>query len=284
MNALTSLFPNKTVMDCFLMYLALNLCGRYDSKMLLVLQWFKKNVLIGSGMKKIITSLFGDYCSTLCDLNNIFESNDLTDFFDAISGIRLLVVESVNKFTHADISQLIIDKCITHKQKGKAKTQKFPIDFSMLCFCNNEPSVDDLVTNNIGYIRVAEQENGFGVDNIVVSDLFLVLVEYVNIFEGNNMFSTIRYTKAKNIKQLDAEKYCRQFEEMFIEKASVNFYTKSAHVHDEYVKWCTDNNYPILLKTHFFEYFKTKYDFHKSVRIPGVATPTTAFNLILKKR
>jgi hypothetical protein len=269
-ETLTGLFPDKTLLDCFLMYLALNICGRYDAEMLLIVQWKSENSRNSKKTMNMITSLFGEYCSTFTVMADIF--NPEGRICDK-SEKRLITIESGNHFPKNEVQQLVEGKCIT------IGTKRYPINFSTLCFCDAEPQIDELIINDVAHIRMAKICDN---NNLIVNnDLFLLLIEHLKTYTGDDMFKAIKYISPEDADYLVTMQYCKAFEKQFIVKVNGNHYEKSKDVYDKYVGWCGKNNFPRMSKPHFYKYFKQKYKFEKSVKINGVST--TAFNVLFNK-
>lgn len=281
-HTLTTLFPNKETLECFLTFLALNIRCKFNLNMLLILQWFKNNIAQNEKMRILLGSLFGDYCSTFNDFNL---DDILSNTEEHVFGkIRLLIIKSMNQYNQKDVLQLTVTKMISGKDTKKLKIKQIPVHFSTLCICDNEPHIDPLIQKNIGHIRMTDSsEMDQNIDDTIINtnDLFLLLIEHISNFTNYDIFAHIKYVKIQDHKNMETEKYCKLFENEFIGRASASYYTKSADVYKAYLNWCNNNEYPNLSKPKFFSYFKTKYRFEISVRISG--SSTSGFNLQLKK-
>jgi hypothetical protein len=193
LNTLTSLFPDKIQMDCFIMYLALNLCGRFDLRSIMIFQWMSTDTSNGVYLENFMIHVFGDYCTVLHNMNILSDILSDSSKNQNLTKKRLLIIESADKITEDEIEHLVIKKYVI------IKTQRIPINFSTLCFCKDKLVVEESVKDFVSCIRFTEKEKS-DIRAIPPNDIFLLLIEYLCAYINNDIFAAIKYITAGNEK------------------------------------------------------------------------------------
>lgn len=264
-DILTKIFPNKESMEFFLSYVALAMCGKNNSKLLLILKW--TNIRYRSMLIRMIVSTFGKYCCTISDLLLIISNrNKIPINLSRLKPARIVVAEFVKRISNNEICQLIDANCIKH-QNNKKIVEEFEIHFSTMCMCENDPIIDDNIEKNTIQINTLNSE--YEDVKFNSNDFFLLLVECVK----NTKLKTYSIDQ-KLIKiddRNDAEKMCCEFMKDCIIKS--NGREKCIDVYIRYTEWLKSRNYEDkkrLCKVKLFaELRKNGIDYTKSTRFGG---------------
>jgi phage/plasmid-associated DNA primase len=122
-DTLSNIFPNNDILDCFLLYVALAICGRNRSNLLLILQL--TNVRYRIVLKNLILNTFGEY---YCGINElaliVTDTNRVLSDMSHLKCTRFVIVDPINDITDCEIAQLFDLKYIDSRNKTLLKRSK----------------------------------------------------------------------------------------------------------------------------------------------------------------
>ncbi len=238
-DILLKIFPDKGSMDFFLTFIAVSMCGKNNSKLLVILKWI--NICYRDTLMQILSSTFGDYYCSINSLSSIIASeNKIPIDLGYLKFIRIMIVETVKKITTNDISKLMIIKQLKHCNKEKI-TENFGIHFSTLSMCEKNPIIDENILKNTAMIVGSNMEH----EDIKFNpnDFFLILLEYLEKFKDDHV------KLDKKLIEMDERsketKICEMFMKDCIKKSKGNEKTKD--VYSRYMDWSNEKNNEIQL-------------------------------------
>jgi hypothetical protein len=275
LDMLLDIFPSNESMEYFLLHLAFAICGKIESNLLLIMQWVQGRDRYKIKLVDLIKETLGEYCCNISKLSLIVsdKSKNYNEFL-YLENIRFVIVDSVKHVSHDDSLQLIDIKSIKSKNKNNT-IRDVNINFSLLCMCEELPTYDEDVVENIGYISTLNDE--YMDYNVDKCDFFLLLVEYLKKVKNGTVL--INEDTVKLVIKTNIEKICYNFMKNCVRKSNTR--EKCADVYDRYLEWSKDNNYDEQLsKIKLFSVIKKHFTYIKSVKYGNVYTSAFA-NMIL---
>ncbi len=272
-NMLLNIFQNTEIMECFLTYLAMSLCGKYDNNLLMLLQQIANDTRNCQKLTNLIIATFNSHC---LDINNYEYILKLS--INELKTLRLLIMTKMEKITQKEIFELINSKKIQTKKSGK-----IDVNFSTLCICTQEPEIENNILENIGKIILPTIK--YDETEIVIGDFFLLLIEYLKKNKSNNILNKLKFVKPDN-RTLD-EKLIDEFinENIIISTAKeIGLYKcKSNDIYERYIQWTNNKeNNRTLSRIAFNTLMKKKnLIYNRSVRFNDTST-ACFFDLRLK--
>ncbi len=265
MKILSNMFPDDNTLECFLFYIALNLSGRYNFDMLLILQWNDKNQRHRQMLINLINSVFNDYSYYCTEMIANKNNNNCSIFPESA---HIVLIEFTKQILNNDIYRLIDRKSLLTNEKKKN-------DFCALCLSNEVINLPDDLIESVGNIIMSEKK--YEQKSICINDFFLLLIEHLNVFASYDIFSSIKYTKPDN--RTNSQKICDEFLSDCVKNSENNDRCKCNDVYDRYLIWSNNKNQK-LTKTQLYNELKNKFLYKKSVKIGDIFT-SAFFGMLL---
>jgi hypothetical protein len=237
-DTLMLIFSDKKSVEFFLSYVAMAMCGKNTSLILMLKSIELRYCRL---LSHLISNTFGDYCSRIKDLSIIRTTKNKTLIdLSYLKSIRFVIVESTDHISRHDVGNLVNFKQIEH-QNSDETIDEFNIYFSALCMCDKEPQIDSDVVENTSIITLKKKKY---IDmKFNHNDFFLLLLEYVSRYTKN--YSML---DKKPIEKDNEEKICYDFIKKCVRKS--NGREKSNTVYDKYIEWSSANGHKTYVTRH----------------------------------
>jgi hypothetical protein len=263
-DTLMLIFSDKKSVEFFLSYVAMAMCGKNTSLILMLKSIELRYCYFLSNM---LSDTFGDYCNVINHLSQIISTKNKTPIdLSYLKPVRFVIVESANHISCNDVGNLVNFKRIKHQNTDKI-IEKFDIHFSTLCMCDEDPVIDEDVVENIAIVTLKKKKyNDMNFDR---NDFFLLLLEYVKKYNDNNFVLDKQQIEIN--KQTEEGKICHDFIRDCIQKSDGR--EKSSSVYDKYIEWSSTRGHSIKLTRQklFSELKKTDDDisYKKAIKFNG---------------
>lgn len=274
---LSKMFPIVGSMETFLMYVASSMCGKNNSKLMLVLSWM--NTRYRDMLMRIMSSIFGDYYECIKNLSYIITKDDVNKKnLSNLKFARIVVTDLTKTITNNDITNLIYSKQIEHT--NNKIIEKYDKLFSVFCMCENDLVIEKNVRKNT--ILIINENDDYDEFEFNKNDLFLLLLEHLEKIKHDNFSFTKIHFEPDG--RSDDEKHCDEFRNEMIDCKKSKVYIKCVDLYHTYETWFINKKYEKSLKINkniLYNYLKIKkYQFSRAVRFGS--TITSGFKLTLK--
>lgn len=269
-DALKNIFPTEKSLDFFMSWISLAICGK-KSTFLTIIHW--KTIFHSVKLIQFLLSFFGNYVHKFGELSQItaYETN-IPDDLSQLESARLVIIKNVKNISENEVSQLVRNKYVEHKIRGKIEDLR--INFYTLCMCKKLPEIDNTLKKYVSVIPNLDSDDEQYDIADVRSDFFLLLLEYLGKMEQQNFL--LNKSLVKKNDRTQEEKLCKKFIDECLEKNDLHR-AKSKDVFEKYKAW--EKTQTIKLELTNQQFFKTikaidkNIIYCKSLRIDGKIAP-----------
>jgi hypothetical protein len=182
---ITSLFENVDEYIFFMKVIAMSMCGK-SLDFLTLFHWkkqYKCNIF-----KMLLIRLFGNYAFMPFDLDEYMQKYKCSqEFISHTQNKRIMFIQDHSMIQNIHIDKLIGNNMICYEKNGNYHHIENSIN--TICMCENMAEVINKynsVADSNDIIILKSSSNNKKINNCVTTDMFLLLLDYVNMCKQNN--------------------------------------------------------------------------------------------------